>query len=129
VATNEKQAVLLTAKATGVTQEFSTITAACKYLEISSKRLYNYFKNQSSTTNGEDRTIKGYIVSKLDSLYEVKRSSKAIEVLNVDTNEVTRYSSVSLAAEALNIFQASISTYFNRKRNTPYKNKYIFKLI
>nr|AMX22294.1 GIY-YIG endonuclease [Cryphonectria parasitica] len=128
--TNERQAVLLTNKASGVTQEFSTIKAACQYLEISSKRLSNYFKNnESSNTNGEISTIKGYIISKIDTLDGVKGNSKAIEVINVDTNEVTRYSSVSSAAEALNIPQSSISTYFNRKRTTPYRNKYLFKFI
>lgn len=136
--TNERQAVLLTNKASGVTKEFSTIKAACEYLEISSKRLSNYFKNNESsvpkgsalsTTKGEISTINGYIISKVDSLDGVKRSSKAIEVISIDTNEVTRYSSVSSAAEALDISQASISTYINRKRTTPYRNKYLFKLI
>lgn len=138
VPTNERQAVLLTNKASGVTKEFSTLKAACEYLEISSKRLSNYFKNNESsvskgsglpTTKGEISTINGYIISKVDSLDGVKRSSKAIEVINIDTNEVTRYSSVSSAAEALDISQASISTYINRKRTTPYRNKYLFKLI
>jgi group I intron endonuclease len=126
--TNERQAVLLTDKASGVTKQFSTMKAACQYLEISSKRLSNYLKNnESSSTNEQISTIKGFIITKVDSF--VKRYSKTIEVTNIHTNEITRYSSVSSAAEALGISAASISTYFNRKRTTPFRNKYLFKLI
>lgn len=130
VPTNERQAVLLTDNASGITKQFSTMKAACQYLEISSKRLSNYFKNnESSSTNGEISTIKGYIITKVDTLDAVKRNSKAVEVTNVFTNEVTIYSSVSSATEALDIPTASISTYLNRKRITPYRKKYLFKLI
>lgn len=129
VPTNEKQAVLLTNKASGATKQFSSIKAACQYLDISSKRLSNYFKNNESSTNGEISAIKGYIISKVDSLDAVKRNSKAIEVTDIFTKEVTRYSSIGLATEALNIPTSSISTYFNRKRTTPYRNRYLFKLI
>jgi len=126
--TNERQAVLLTDKASGVTKQFSTMKAACQYLEISSKRLSNYLKNnESSSTNEQISTIKGFIITKVDSF--VKRYSKTIEVTNINTNEITRYPSVSSAAEALGISAASISTYFNRKRTTPFRNKYLFKLI
>ncbi len=130
VPTNERQAVLLTNNASGITKQFSTMKAACQYLEISSRRLSNYLKNnESSSTNGEISTIKGYIITKVDTLDAVKRNSKAVEVTNVCTNEVTIFSSVSSAAEALDIPTASISTYINRKRITPYRNKYLFKLI
>lgn len=130
VPTNEKQAVLLTNKALGVTKQFSTMKAACGYLEISSKRLSNCFKNnESSSTNGQINTIKGYVITKVDSIDRVKRYSKTIEITNIHTNEVTKYPSVSSAAVALGIPASSISTYFNRKRTTPFRNKYLFKLI
>lgn len=96
-------------------------------MDISPKRLSNYLKNnESSSTNGEVSTIKGYIITKLDS---VERAGKAIEVTHIHTNEVTKYSSVSSASEALGISQSSISTYLSRKRTTPFRGIYLFKLI
>ena len=67
-----------------------------------------------------------YIISKLDS---VKQNSKTIEVFNVQTNEAIHYSSISSAAEALDIPQSSISVYLIRKRTTPFRGIYIFKLV
>lgn len=78
--------------------------AACQYLEISSKRLSNYFKNNDySCTNEEINTIKGYIIIKVGLNDTVKRYSKAIEVTNIHTNEVTRYPSISSAAKNIGI--------------------------
>ena len=71
-------------------------------------------------------TIKGYTITKLDS---VKREGKGIEVTNINTNEVIKYSSLSSAAEAIGISQSSISTYLSRKRTTPFRGIYLFKLI
>jgi hypothetical protein len=101
--------------------------AAYQFLDISNRRLSNYLNNnKSSSTNGQVSTIKGYIISKLDS---VKQNYKAVEVTNVQTNEVINYSSLSSAGEALGISPASISTYFNRKRTTPYRGIYLFKKV
>lgn len=125
--TNERQAVLLTNSVSGDTKQLSSMKAACQFLDISPKRLLNYFKNKESLlTDGQVISIKGYNITKLDS---VKHNNKAIEVTNVHTNEVTKYSSVSSASEALGISQASISTYLSRKRTTPYRDIYLFKKI
>jgi predicted transcriptional regulator len=119
--------VRLTNSVSGITKEFSTMKAACQFWGISPRRLSNYLKNnESSFANEQVSTIKGYNITKLDS---VKRNCKAIEVTNIHTNEVTKYSSVSSASEALGISSVSISTYLSRKRITPYKNIYLFKLI
>ena len=125
--TNSRQALLLTDSVSGITKRFSTMKAAYQFLEISHKGLLNYLrKNESSSTNGQVSTIKGYFITKLDS---AKRVSKAIEVINIHTNEVIKYSSISSASEALGIFPASVSVYFSRKRTTPFKGKYLFKLV
>lgn len=126
--TNKRQAVLLTNSVSGITQQFSTMKAACQFLGISSRRLSDYLRtntnnDESSLTNGQVSTIKGYIISKLDS---VKHECKAIEVTNVHTNEVTKYPSISSASEALGISQASIS--YLRKRTTPFRGIYLFVL-
>lgn len=125
--TNERQAVLLTNSVSGVTKQFSSMKAACLFLGVSSRRLTNYLKNtEPSSTNGQVTTINGYIITKLDS---VKHNYKAIEVTNIQTNEVTKYSSVGSASEALGISSPSISTYLSRKRTTPYRDIFLFKLI
>lgn len=125
--TNSRQAVELTNSVTGITKQFSTMKAAYQFLGISPRRLSNYLKNnKSSSTNGQVSTIKGYIISKLDS---VKQDCKTIEVTNIQTNEVINYSSISSAGEALGIPQSSISVYLSRKRTTPFRGIYLFKLI
>lgn len=94
---------------------------------ISPRRLSNYLKNnESSPTNGQVSTIKGYIISKLDS---VKQNCKTIEVTNAQISEVINYSSLSSAGEILGISPASISTYLSRKRTTPFRGIYLFKLV
>lgn len=125
--TNSRQTVLLTNSVSGITKEFSTMKAAYQFLGISHKQLSNYLKNnESSSSNEQVNTIKGYIITKLDS---VKREGKGIEVTNINTNEVIKYSSLSSAAEAIGISQSSISTYLSRKRTTPFRGIYLFKLI
>lgn len=124
--TNSRQAVLLTDSVSGITKQFSTMRVAYQFLEISHKRLLNYLKNnESSSADGQVSTIKGYIITKLDS---VRRGSKAVEVTNILTNEVIKYSSRSSAGEALGIYQASISVDLSRKRTTPFKGIYLFNL-
>jgi predicted transcriptional regulator len=125
--TNSRQAVVLTNSVSGITKQFPTMKAAYQFLDISPKRLSNYLKNnESSSSNGQVSTIKGYVITKLDS---VKREGKDIEVTNIHTNEVIRYSSISSAGEALGISQSSISVYLSRKRTTPFRGIYLFKLI
>ena len=124
--TNSRQAVELTNSVSGITKQFSTMQAAYQFLGISPRRLSNYLKNnESSSINGQVSTIKGYIITKLDS---VKRDSKAIEVTNIHTNEVNKYSSINSAGEALGILPSSISVYLSRKRATPFRGIYLFKL-
>lgn len=42
---------------------------------------------------------------------------------------VVKYSSIRSAGEALDISESSISVYLYRKRTTPFKGIYLFKLI
>ena len=52
-----------------------------------------------------------------------------VEVTNVDTKEVTIYSSITAAAKALSYRQPSISLYLKENRTKPFKGKYLFKLV
>lgn len=56
-------------------------------------------------------------------------SALKLEVIDVETNVKTIYSSISSAAKALSIRQPSISLYLKDKRIKPFRGKYIFKLI
>ena len=119
-----QQPVLLTNKETGDIKEFTSMTDAAKYLNVSRARLW-YFIHKT-----EDETLKGYSVSKLENLEnKITRGTKGIEVTDLETNEVTIYPSFTLAAEALNIPTSSISGYFAKQRVNPFKKRYIFKLV
>jgi len=125
--TNKNQAVELTNCETGDTKQFLSMQAAHQFLGISSRRLSKYLQdNENSNTKGEVKTIKGYIITKIDS---PNSNFKAIEVTNIHTNEIIKYSSVSSASKDLEISQSSISLYLSRKRTTPFKGIYLFKFI
>ena len=52
-----------------------------------------------------------------------------VEVTNVDTKEVTIYSSIGGAARTLGYRQASLSLYLKENRTKPFKGKYLFKFV
>lgn len=59
----------------------------------------------------------------------LQKTSQKVVVTDVETNDITIYSSVTSAAKSLGLHQASISLYLKDKRTKPFKDKYIFKLI
>lgn len=120
-----QQPVRLTNKLTGVSQVFTSITDAAKYLEISRAAVWYFLKN-----NTESDTLKGYTISKIaDIPVKVNRKQLKLEVTDTDTNEAIIYPSLTLAAEALGVNRSSISGYLAKKRTNAYKNKYYFKLV
>ena len=60
---------------------------------------------------------------------KVQKTSKKVEVTNVETKEVTIYPSIGAAARALGYRQASISLYLKENRTNPFKGMYLFKLV
>jgi predicted transcriptional regulator len=119
-----QQPVLLNNLETGDKKDFVSMTEAAKYLNVSRARLW-YFLHKT-----DDETLKGYSISKLENLEnEITRGTKRIEVTDLETNEVTIYSSFTLAAKHLNIPQSSISGYFAKQRVNPFRKRYIFKLV
>lgn len=64
-----------------------------------------------------------------DSEIKIKRKTKNIEVTDTNTNEVTTYSSLTLAGKALGVPQASLSYYFIKNRTNLFRKKYILKLV
>jgi group I intron endonuclease len=55
--------------------------------------------------------------------------SQRIEVLDILTNSVTQYDSISAAGLALGIKSTTISTFIGRDQKKAYKDSYIFKKI
>lgn len=89
-----QQPVLLTNKETGDIKEFSSITEAAKYLDISKARVWYYFSKTVKTGN---ETLKGYTITKIDNFQKkVHRKTKGVEVTDLYTKEVTIYSSIAL---------------------------------
>lgn len=94
---------------------------------ISRGRLW-YFFNKTVEIGNE--TLKGYTISKIeDSQNEIHRKTKKIEVSDVDTNEVTTYSSFTLAGKALGVAPSSLSGYFAKNRTNLFRKKYILRLV
>jgi len=106
---------------------------AAKYLNISRAGLWYFLKN--TVKRGDNVTLKGYTVSKLevsnlgDPLQKEKKNSKKIKVIDLETNEETLYPSFTLAGQALGVKSSSLSMYFSKKRTNPFKKRYILSLV
>ena len=122
---SSQQAVLLNNVETGDIKEFVSMSDAAKYLDVSRARLW-YFLNKTE----KNETLKGYSVSKLDNIdTKATRKTKELEVTDLETNKVTIYPSFTLAAKDLNISTSSISVYLAKQRTSPFRKRYIFKLV
>ena len=78
-----QQPVLLTNEETGEIKEFSSLTEAAKFLNISRGRLWYFLSETVKTGEG---TLKGYTITKItDSESKVNRKTSKIEVTNIDT--------------------------------------------
>lgn len=66
---------------------------------------------------------------KTNSLHNTPRISNKIEVVDVENNIITVYSSMGEAAKNLNILRIAIVQYFLRNQDKPYKGIYKFKKI
>lgn len=53
-------------------------------------------------------------------------NAQKIKVLDLETNLTTTYDTIGEAARALNLRQSSISKYFIKNREKPFKGRYIF---
>lgn len=67
--------------------------------------------------------------TKLVNNEKIQKTSIKVEVTNVETKEITIYSSISAAARVLGYRQPSISLYIKENRTKPFKGKYLFKLV
>src|SRR5690242_11668251 len=105
---------------TGTKTVYHAIRAASRALSIDKRYIENYiYLNQEKPVFGK------YIFKFIGEIYNnlnvsIQKSSKSLEVTDVETNVTTIYPSVSLAARTLGIRQASISLYLKDARTKPF---------
>jgi hypothetical protein len=66
---------------------------------------------------------------RLVNVAKLQKTSLKLEVTNVETKEVTIYSTIGAAARALGYHQGSISLYLKENRTKPFKGIYLFKFV
>lgn len=107
---------------------YNAIKAAARALGIDRRYIEHYiYLNQDKPVLGK-YTFK-LINSNDKKIEKVQETSKKIEVININTKEVTIYTSIGAAARALGYHQASISLYLKENRTKPFKGIYLFKLV
>lgn len=120
---------------TQISTTYHAIRAAARALSIDKRYIENYiFLNQDKPVldqytfkliNCDNDNFDSFVPN--SSIKHLK-TSKKIEVTNVETKEVTLYPSIGAAARALGYRQPSISLYLKENRTKPFKGLYLFKL-
>jgi hypothetical protein len=118
---------------TNNTSTYHAIRAAARALDIDKRYIEHYVYLK------QDKPVLGRYTFKLtlnsDHMNtklineKVQKTSKRVEVTDVETKEITVYSSITAAAKALGYRQPSISLYLKENRTKPFKGKYLFKLV
>lgn len=111
---------------TNVSVEYISIREAAKSLNASRNTLKRYVLN-SKPYKGIYKLECTLTESSYNSNYLNHPRSIEIEVMDLELNTVTRYTSISAAGRALNIGHVSIATYLKRNQKSPYKGRYVFK--
>lgn len=116
---------------TKTTTTYHAIRAAARALGLDKRYIEHYiYLNQEKPVLGR-YTFK-LLNLKSESLnldIKVQKTSQKLEVINIDTNEITVYPSISATARALGYRQASISLYLKENRTNPFKGTHLFKLV
>lgn len=111
---------------TNISEEYISIREAAKSLNVNRNTLMRYI-SQSRPYKGIYKLESSLSESSYDSNYLNHPRSIEIEVLDLELNTVTRYTSISAAGRALGIGHVSIATYLKRNQKSPYKGRYVFK--
>ncbi len=113
---------------TNISTIYNAIKAAARALGIDKRYIEHYiYLNQDKPVLGK-YTFK-LVNSNDKKIDKVQKTSKKIEVTNINTKEVTIYTSIGAAARTLGYRQPSISLYLKENRTKPFKGLYIFKLV
>ena len=115
------------------TTTYHAIRAAARALDIDKRYIEHYIYLK------QDKPVLGKYTFKLNLNSDdkstnlinekVQKTSIKVEVTNVDTKQVTIYSSITAVARALGYRQASISLYLKENRTNPFKGTHLFKLV
>ncbi len=123
---------------TNTTTTYHAIRAAARALDIDKRYIeyYIYLKQNKPVLgrytfklnlSSDDQSTN--LIRLPSGVEKVQKTSKKVEVTNVDTKEVTIYSSIGAAAKVLCYRQPSLSLYLKENRSKPFKGKYLFKLV
>lgn len=116
------------------TRRYNAIRAAARALAIDKRYLEHYiYLKQKEPVLGK-YTFK-LVTAKTENLnlgctralpvyIKNQKTSKKLEVINVNTNESTIYTSIGAAARELNLRQPAISLYLKQNRSKPFKGLY-----
>lgn len=122
---------------TNTTTTYHAIRAAARALDIDKRYIEHYIYLK------QDKPVLGRYTFKLNLNSDVEstnfssvahekplqKTSMKVEVINVETKQVTIYSSIGAAAKELFLRQPSISLYLKEKRTKPFKGKYLLRLV
>jgi hypothetical protein len=118
---------------TNTTTKYNAIRAAARDLGLDKRYIENYIYLDQDNPVLDRYTFK-LLTSEQSIVVEsiknkIQKTSKKVEVTNIETNEVSIYSSIGIAGRSLGIRQGSISLYLKENRTKPFRGKYIFKYI
>lgn len=111
---------------TNISHEYASLTDAALKLNTNKTTLVKYIKN-SLLFNGIYKLEANLSISNSDSNYLNHPNAVKIEVIDLELNTKTVYTSIHAASRDLNIGHNTISNYFKRNQKRPYKGRYIFK--
>lgn len=121
---------------TNTSTTYHAIRAAARALDIDKRYIehYIYLKQEKPVLGRYIFKLINFNSKEITNLVndeKIQKTSIKVEVTNVDTKEVTIYSSISAAARALGYRQPSISAtpYIKENRTKPFKGIYLFNLV
>jgi|SRR5947199_1237559 len=120
--------VMVTNVETNISHEYASLTDAAKNLNTNKTTLTKYIKN-SLLFHGIYKLKANLVTSNYDSNYLNHPNAVKIEVIDLELNTKTVYTSIHAASRDLNVGHNTISNYFKRNQTRPYKGRYIFKKI
>ncbi|CAK7919978.1 putative GIY-YIG endonuclease (mitochondrion) [[Candida] anglica] len=120
---------------TNITTKYHSINEASRITNMSKRYIkHNIYINKSNPI------LDKYIFSTVNTNYNIEKSMNMKKVMNqktsiklemtdLETKKVTIYPSVGEASRAIGTRQSSMSTYLKNKKDKPFKERYIMKII
>lgn len=123
--------VKVTNTITNVTVEYASVRETAKEFSTSKDTITRHIKNSKLFLPGglDIYKLKGELAVSNDPNRLDHPSSIKIEVIDLELNIKTTYDSMLAATRALNINSTIISNYIKRNQISPYKKRYVFKIV